>query len=206
MSCIACGGPEQRCCRGLGRECDNGLECTDDTCELPIGCPTCPSTQTCKGSACVDCGDVEQPCCGTGCNSGFICNLSRDRCEPCGGDGATCCPEMPPCSSPDHECSGGRCEPCGGAEGALCCTGAGTVPCTAGFACEAGAFCTACGATDRRCCPGDVGGLRPCATDGDDCVFGYCRAGCGGVGEPCCLSTRCAGGLICNLMRVCATA
>jgi hypothetical protein len=70
------------------------------------------------------------------------------------------------------------------------------------FYCD-GSFCQPCGGTDQRCCLDDLAGTPPCAVSADNCVMGFCRSGCGGAGEPCCMLRRCAAGLWCNTSNTC---
>jgi hypothetical protein len=98
------------------------------------------------------CGDVGQPCCTGGCNTGLGCS-SSGVCLPCGGPGQVCCAGGT-CSDAAHVCdlTSIVCEPCG-LPGELCCAGGS---CQSGSACQSGVCATTtgpCGQWGTTCDP-----------------------------------------------------
>jgi hypothetical protein len=171
--CTTCGAPGAACC--TGNTCGGGACCFGGSCIAPG--QTCGQASslagTCTGGSCSGCGNVNQPCCGSGytatCGPGQTCQDSR--CIRCGGAGETCCPAdatTPACSSGNTCGPDNTCLKCGGA-GEACCPG---------NQCAAGGCCF----TDRCVSPG-----TKCAYEGK--TYGTCNetsCGCGSIGQPCC--------------------
>src|SRR5439155_290401 len=141
---------------------------------------------------------------------------SRERCEPCGARGQSCCPGST-CLAADTICSSddgnlGECRSCGGpgepccagrCQGDSCCVanaGGGDRCVAARSACGAcaGGHC-GCGANGAPCCPAGVRGTAACATGDLACVIlggvtpAVCTP-CGAPGQPCCARNGCQGG------------
>jgi hypothetical protein len=146
------------------------------------------------------CGDIGQPCCGTGANrtctapgAGCIGPLG---CSACGNPGEPCCP--------NNSCNSGGCCTSG------TCTGTGfACPDNIGI-CQAGACVGdggSCGGSGDPCClGGGVGGLI-CTGSHLACLpraFGDASGGgracepCGGSMQRCCSGGTCDTGLTCN--------
>ena len=91
-----CGQIGQRCCESSSMSCRAGV---------------------CDGTICVDCGNQNQPACGT--NPPFCFSIPTRRltlvggvCRACGDEGSPCClqePWLASCNSPALKCTAGTC-------------------------------------------------------------------------------------------------
>ena len=155
-SCDALGA----CRSGTPKVCDDGLDCTKDTCEPGTGeCAFDPLTET---EACED-GDL--------CTQG-------DRCD---GQGA-CAPGAPRDCSDGEPCTDDACDSSTGAcanpvlpENAICEDGD---PCTQGEVCDAGGACQ--GGTPKPCDDGN-----DCTSDSCEAASGACVNVAVAQGEGC---------------------
>jgi len=153
------------CLSGQAVECDDGNDCTGDTCHPVFGCQyqdlittcddgdPCTTTDQCQGGLCVggepkDCDDGD-PCTLNWCEAGVGCEDGYD-------DGAAC-DDGDPCSFQDL-CQGGQCV-----------SQTGHVDCDDGNPC-----------TQDECGP-------------DKCVY-YVASGVCDDGDPCTVDDQCVGG------------
>ena len=177
LACFCCGGPE---CPN----CDDGIRCTSDWCEVECNTAYCVHQgRNCNdGNQCTN--DSCQPSTGAcvhiskNCNDGNVC--TADSCSPSTGA----------CQNPPR-CAGGKCCPAGtnyfcAPAGGVCCSNPDH-PCDAGETC-CGAGCCEAGA---GCCNGDC--RQACETTCCDAGWfkGEC---CGSTGSGCGLNEICCGG------------
>jgi hypothetical protein len=157
------------CAKGVPLDCDDGNECTDDSCAPPAGCKHAPNQADCDDANLCTTGDHCSggkclPAAAPSCDDGNPC--TTDSCQPGVGcihtANAAPCEDGNVCTSPD-KCSGGECV---AGPPANCSDGN---PCTED-SCDAEAGC-AYAATSAACEDGDV------CTVGDSCSAGQCIPG-----------------------------
>ena len=208
-----CSGGE--CIGGASLKCDDGNECTADSCDSAVGCVHVAAAGECDdGNACTEGDHCQGGKCvftsGTDCNDGNPC--TQDTCAPWGGCTyqviAGACDDGDPCTVNDTcvngACVAGLTMDCN--DGNVCtadsCLDLGVClhdpvegECTDGDECTTGDHCAAgeCFATDTLVC--DDG--NPCTAD--TC---YSKTGCVSVqwdgpcsdGDPCTINDMCSGG------------
>jgi len=193
------------CQGGAPLDCNDGDDCTKDSCDPFTGCVhtgqsgICPddgnpcTQDVCKGDKCahppvakgVDCLDDGDPCTVDVCDSG-VCT------HPPATDGASCLDDGNPCTS--DVCSKGVC---------LHPSVTFTVPCA-----DDGNACTADICDGGKCTHQKLGSDKSCLDDGDPCTQDVCLLGkcshppvanntdCLDDGEPCtndvCISGKCS--------------
>jgi hypothetical protein len=182
-----------------------GSACPPGNCTNVSDGTSCGNTQLCRAGTCVDCGGMNQPCCGTSCNAtGLSCQAGS--CKSCGGNGQPCC---------DGSCSNGlTCEngttcvvPCGSGPGQKCCEGAMGGDCqndcgTHGKqTCKNGQW-TGCSVSNPKCCEGEMGGdcQDTCGKHGKQ----TCRSG---QWTGCSINTKpaCCNEADCGTCRTCSS-
>jgi len=207
--------------------CDDGIDCTVDTCAVPGGCVFTPADAPCEdGNTCttdhcdtvLGCVSQVEPD-GTPCSDADFCTTG-DTCL-----GGVCAAVGPLLNCNDgNPCSDDACDPdlgCVNEENAASCPCGGGggpappgTPCADGNGCTVGDTCNGAG----QCVPGATVNCAdgdPCTVDG--CFFGACfhvdqacPASCGGLpnGTPCsdgspCTTGTCHGGSCTSVPRQC---
>jgi hypothetical protein len=183
-------------------ECDDGVDCTDDTCDPGLGCVFTPSNARCTdraGGTCTDLGCVygcemasdcvsDDPCVIPTCVDG-TCQLRRMTCEAglecCGG---TC--EAPGCDDDEH-CTRDVCDRALGCQHLPRIDG-----CDDGDACTTGDHCVM-----GTCEP--MGG-RACASS-DPCRAGFCDPSTGDCDEMLLTGTPCLDDDPCTVGDTCSS-
>jgi hypothetical protein len=207
-----CNGEEScsagRCVPGMALFCDDGIDCTVESCDRATGCLSIPDDSLCPGGLCDPTGGCIVTACmiDEDCQDGLVCNgrevCAAGRCArsvdrpPC-DDGIDCtvdsCIESPPggpvaCRNDpdDARCPIGRCDP------ALGCVDA---PCDDDLGCDDGRVCNG-----PELCMGGVctSGPMPFCDDGIGCTRDECSEAAGGCrSTP--DSTMCPMGMLCDL-------
>lgn len=185
-------GPDGVCAAGEPTRCDDGVDCTIDSCDEPGVCQSRPDDARCAGAGTCDpmigclgvmCGSDEA------CDDGRICNgtevcaggLCSAGPRPLCDDGIACTVDV--CSdafggctsSPDSSlCPAGQ----------ICDSGAGCVvrPCMSDASCDDGMFCNGieiCGPAGTC-----LSGSPPSCDDGASCTIDRCLEPLGCVSEP----------------------
>ena len=198
------------CVGGSAPNCDDGNDCTTDSCSSGLGCVNFDA----NGSSCDDgkpCNGTDQDICDDGSCDGPSCECSND--SDCGDDG-NLCNGVPYCHPFNKKCENGLPIECGAAGDSACTVNVcepefgvcvpqfvlnGTA-CTDGDACTHGDACNggACASNTLSC-----NDENPCTTDVCDPATGGCSflleedAGCDD-GNACttsdhCLSGKCVG-------------
>lgn len=180
-----------RCDFGPPPFCDDGIDCTIDTCDETVGCAGIPDASRCAMGE--RCDTVVGGCVATGCttdrecNDGDVCN-GVERCGPAG----FCVAGSPmPCPVDPFECTVESCDAELGCTSTpdhslcpprnLCTIDGGCVP----LGCMVDGDCddrNPCNGTER-CAPGNVcaGGVALDCDDGDPCTLDRCQNGVGCV-------------------------
>jgi len=203
--------PEREVCAWYAPPtCDDGQECTDDSCAEPDGCIYTPFDSRCPvGQVCVPHeGCMPPPPCrdDTECDDGDACN-GVETCDvstgcragtplECEDDGVACTAE----SCRDGACVStpmdGLCDP-----GLSCIPGDGCRACVRDEDCDDGNACNGAETCGELGCEGGVD--VECADDGVACTVETCTEPAGaGVSTP--MDSLCAGGLSCVAGRGCA--
>jgi len=197
--------PGGQCVGGTPASCDDGNDCTDDSCNGATGCTNVASA---AGTGCEDglfCSTGDS-CDGAGtCNSGGLNCLDGNPCtsDTCDESMRTCvntvlanepCDDNNTCTSGDVCNGAGVCAGAGLADGATCtsaggcelagtCTSGvcgGTSPAPDGTSCDDGDACT----NTDECTSGACAGAAETCADSDDCTLDGCEAATGCVFEP----------------------
>lgn len=212
------------CTPGADLSCDDSNPCTDDACDVLLGCQNVPNTAPCDDADPCTSGDVCSGglCVGslaTDCNDNNPC--TTDSCDA--GGGCTNLPNSLPCDdgnacTVNDVCNAGACVP--GAP-AICddgdpCTDDGcdvgvgcvTTPNT-GAACDDGSACT----NNDTCANGSCVGLAIVCDDGNECTDDTCDAAIGcqfafnsapcDDGNACTESDVCSAGTCTGIMANC---
>ncbi len=214
-----------QCVPGSTTDCDDGVECTNDSCDPVAGCQNAPDASLCDdGNTCTVnvCDPANGGCAnpfsfgalntnGSGCIDGDDCTVG-DVCDAgmCSGEPIQCDdPPAPVCNGSDliissgGQCTDGGCTfdqdvitcPNGCLDGA--CTDTACDGATAGTTCDDGNPCTTEDACDGA--GGCAGTVLDCSGFDDACTTGACHPGtgmCVGVPKP--LGTSCEDGDLCT--------
>ncbi len=200
-------------CRGMERDCDDGVNCngqemcSDTTQQCEPGTSICEPHEYCDASSdtcvssCSDCA-ISGTCYANGSrspgNECLVCDVSANRDQWTVAVGETCGDAATECSARDTCDADGNCQPNHEEEGVLC--GAGPTECSEQDACDG----------RGNCLPHDLGTNVACGTPAECRNQGYCdgQGACdegsvrrfGDCGDG---PTECSGQDTCSLLGVC---
>ncbi len=168
-----CGAPDRGApdpCASIGRECDDGNECTEDVCKNVEGTATCGNPAKPNGTDCEVDGAADSCIAGV-CGGGPCADIGCDDGKDCTLDG-TCNPDSDRCEGgtnvePDSECDD---------DGGSVCDGEGScVECNRSAQCPNDAnVCTTAICDTNSCTDENVGGTCDYMGGPGECAGGMC--------------------------------
>ncbi len=189
-----------RCVRGVAIDCDDGVSCTDDTCDPADGsCSHLPDHGACSADLVCDPDEgctAPAPCTtDEDCDDGLFCN-GVETCDAAFG----CRPGAAPACDDGVACTTDTCDPLADGGAGACAHANDSAACSDGRVCNGVETCdpTSAMADATGCVPG----AEPDCDDGVACTVDACDEGEGG-----CFSTpdhvSCSDGVFCNGAEIC---